>query len=154
MSMVNFPFFQGKRLFVGCVKVETSSEGHLPSRVNWIGQIHRKTWCLQVRWRLCWFLQLSCYLGWRGEEKWQPPVFLFWWGPLKISSPSVHVLRLVNKSPSHIPQVLFKFLFLCCILAGLLVMWLFKGEYSVSYLSWCSQSWASYKVPGIKPHWL
>lgn len=34
---------------------------------------------------------------------------------LKIPAPPAHIPGLVNKSHSHIPQVLFKLLLLCCV---------------------------------------
>ena len=56
----------------------------------------------------------SMYLGqgWVGEENGTHQLFCSQRGLPKILAPPAHTLRLVNKSPSHIPQVLFKLLVL------------------------------------------
>ena len=54
-----------------------------------------------------------------GKENWHAPALFFSWRGLPMIPPLVaQVLRLVNKSSSHIPQAFFKLLILCCISAS------------------------------------
>lgn len=71
---------------------------------------------------LHWFLQVSGYLDWGKGRKMMPTRFLFLEKSPKCPCPSTNVLRLINKFPSHVTQVLFKLLLLCCISVALFVM--------------------------------
>ena len=57
---------------------------------------------------MCWFLQVSMYLAGGGGKKMLPQFFCSWRSLPKILAPPAHALRLVNESPSHIPQVIFQ----------------------------------------------
>lgn len=64
-----------------------------------------------------WFLQVPSHLGlgWEVGEKWYLSALLFLETSPKDPCSLLHDLGLVNKSPSHISQVFFKLVLLCCI---------------------------------------
>lgn len=101
---------------------------------------------------LFWFPKVSDYLGW-GWREWNDAyqLFCFWRILLKIPTPPLHILRLVNKC-SHKAQALFKLLLLCgvvCYVISLRVvtqfpiaLWLPRPEPADLWSTW------------VKPHWL
>lgn len=65
-------------------------------------------------------IYVSRLMGWVGG--WVVEFLSSWRKHPNTFAPLAHILRLVNKFPSSIPQAFFKVLFLCCISMGLFVL--------------------------------
>lgn len=92
------------------------------------------------------------YLGLGGQRNSTHQFFYFWRSLQETLAPAGHVLRLICKSSSSIPQVISKVLLLCCIEACMFVMRLLKGGDLVSCGSLALQELSPliFKVLGVK----
>ena len=111
-----------------------------------ITKVGKEHWCIVPL-----PLRVSVSRVWGRGRKWCPPAPLFLERSLVIPAPLRPALRLVDKSPSHMPQVLCRLLSVHTISSGLFVV-LFDHRDSVSLLALPEPSLLIFKVPGIKPH--
>ena len=89
-----------------------------------------------------------------GKRSGAHQVFCSWGSLLKIPAPPAHVLRLVNKSPSHICQMFFQtgtpMMYL-----SIAVCYAISLKQGLSFLSLSGSHGVKlliFKVPGIRPH--
>lgn len=94
--------------------------GGMPSRAQ-VGWCESSIWCYQGRYRVLNLVPTGFQLSRLGEGKKSGYSQHFCFRRnLQIPALPAYVLRIASKSPSHIPQMLFKVLLLCCVLCSII----------------------------------